>query len=1213
MRDLYQALGVPQDAPIEVIRSAYRREALYAHPDRGGNAERMALINEAYETLADPARRRNFDARRSAAQALDADEEETVVIDHVLEAGEIVPYSQAFKKQHQTLVKKYEHSPLTPRTISDSLQPFESNLYSIKKQSGETTYFHDIFSYIHASVETPHQDRPLPPLEGSVSPILAIKLFKAFLSGRFSLTQLQPIVQALSLTINTIKTINANTRELSLYEGIIEILLMTHKAPEHRHELIFSIKKITDFAKETSDNNLSELIPLFYNRFFRNLYAYAFHLYYIFPKNPLDASEVKHFNGVEEAKELLNTLIERLRSGSEQEHLIEQTQYVKLLYRLEKDLDHTNTPEQTAEKNRETAFHLLDWIPAIIQRTNKPILVNLFLQIGICFQKASQEETRLAIKMADEQLALQMYRTAMGCSTHTTPDVEIYVNTQTLRYVTHFQFQDAFLSQFIPAVQRQTLTIVDIFPFFKAPQSNIAFFKQENASLHLMRHLLQSMVVTFEHSQMLSEPFPIDHSVSNMLYQAYEACLKNWYQETYNPETENKLRLQLMESLLLEKKWTFLDVEQNLDSPWIMVDRDEEGWLAASARTLPFGDDEGIVKYREVHGAEVNYKTGEVTFFLEAWDKKYGNNDKLFTLYDVQEMLEKDLHSAIFSLDPIDPDKPYHPFQTMYFQPTQLCETELLNTMLLTDYILKFLTTNQEVQGQYPFEQRPVKKMIQHVPEYLRQIITNFHKSQRTDGATHRFWIEAEEVDVSLSDELLKNEGVSRIKLDNLKMVVKKHRMERDINGELKDTEKESEGWPIYVLTREQWQAVQQGHQMIDGHAMIFIYKEFKLFYWENNKTLCEHVPENVRQLLVRLYTHPREENGKITPNPKNSTLLYRATKQMAEQSNQSHRYSPEFIFAQEFSIHYDEFALYFPEFARLKELSKLTTLIRFLNNMRTGNKKEMEALDFLLEDTPKPEGLDTDVCDNYTQAQEQLYSQINSSFQQLRIQLRGMGAHEKERAHENIHEQFPNSSLNDIAAALDGKETALKQITKGVWRTQLREQRTHKDKVELAFANIGLGKQSEPVSLEGRCFWVPASVRHEVPQEPSGLTRHSFFTYGGVSIHPRVNIASRNAGPLRGNTVGGAQIIKNKIQGDLFRDQLAQQLRAAGREVHIEVSKRTPFGRRFMDIEIRQNGVPVGGIETKTGKSRYTPSQRAKDEWLKMNGYPVNLARQRK
>ena len=67
--------------------------------------------------------------------------------------------------------------------------------------------------------------------------------------------------------------------------------------------------------------------------------------------------------------------------------------------------------------------------------------------------------------------------------------------------------------------------------------------------------------------------------------------------------------------------------------------------------------------------------------------------------------------------------------------------------------------------------------------------------------------------------------------------------------------------------------------------------------------------------------------------------LLYRVTKEMAEQTGLPHRYSPEFIFAHEFTEHYDKFAQYLPEFGRLKELSKITVLIRYLNGIRQSNR----------------------------------------------------------------------------------------------------------------------------------------------------------------------------------------------------------------------------------------------------------------------------------
>jgi hypothetical protein len=86
-----------------------------------------------------------------------------------------------------------------------------------------------------------------------------------------------------------------------------------------------------------------------------------------------------------------------------------------------------------------------------------------------------------------------------------------------------------------------------------------------------------------------------------------------------------------------------------------------------------------------------------------------------------------------------------------------------------------------------------------------------------------------------------------------------------------------------------------------------------------------------------------------------------------------------------------------------------------------------------------------------------------------------------------------------------------------------------------------------------------------------------------------------------------------NKAVGDAYRNDVADSLKAEGRGVKKEVTKNTPFGRRRVDIEVSHNGKTVGGVETKTGNSPYTPSQRAKDAYLKQQGYPVNVVRKPK
>lgn len=63
----YEILGLDSSASAEDIKRAYRKKALQLHPDKGGNVEQFKELNRAYEILSDPAKRQEYDGRKSPA------------------------------------------------------------------------------------------------------------------------------------------------------------------------------------------------------------------------------------------------------------------------------------------------------------------------------------------------------------------------------------------------------------------------------------------------------------------------------------------------------------------------------------------------------------------------------------------------------------------------------------------------------------------------------------------------------------------------------------------------------------------------------------------------------------------------------------------------------------------------------------------------------------------------------------------------------------------------------------------------------------------------------------------------------------------------------------------------------------------------------------------------------------------------------------------
>lgn len=65
MLSYYVVLGIKPSATPAEIKGGYWKQARESHPDRDGTAAHFQTVRQAYETLSDPERRQQYDARRA--------------------------------------------------------------------------------------------------------------------------------------------------------------------------------------------------------------------------------------------------------------------------------------------------------------------------------------------------------------------------------------------------------------------------------------------------------------------------------------------------------------------------------------------------------------------------------------------------------------------------------------------------------------------------------------------------------------------------------------------------------------------------------------------------------------------------------------------------------------------------------------------------------------------------------------------------------------------------------------------------------------------------------------------------------------------------------------------------------------------------------------------------------------------------------------------
>ena len=61
MENFYEVLGVTENATQDEIKKAYRKKAVEHHPDKGGSEDEFKKISQAYDTIGDENKRREYD------------------------------------------------------------------------------------------------------------------------------------------------------------------------------------------------------------------------------------------------------------------------------------------------------------------------------------------------------------------------------------------------------------------------------------------------------------------------------------------------------------------------------------------------------------------------------------------------------------------------------------------------------------------------------------------------------------------------------------------------------------------------------------------------------------------------------------------------------------------------------------------------------------------------------------------------------------------------------------------------------------------------------------------------------------------------------------------------------------------------------------------------------------------------------------------------
>lgn len=117
--NLYDVLGIKEDATDEEIKAAYKKRAKEAHPDKGGSDEEMTQVTFAYEVLSDKSRRARYDINGDTTPTKSFDEKMSAFISEVF----------------MSIVDKYDYNTIENINVIKMLKNRTYNYISENKQN----------------------------------------------------------------------------------------------------------------------------------------------------------------------------------------------------------------------------------------------------------------------------------------------------------------------------------------------------------------------------------------------------------------------------------------------------------------------------------------------------------------------------------------------------------------------------------------------------------------------------------------------------------------------------------------------------------------------------------------------------------------------------------------------------------------------------------------------------------------------------------------------------------------------------------------------------------------------------------------------------------------------------------------------------------------------------------------------------------------------